>query len=137
MIPAIPLPRRSRRALLLLWLGIVALAMNAFAGMTHAGGAAAGDQPGMEICTHAGIVQIEVSGEEQAGTKAPAQTAEMRCCDLCGAPSGHIFDAVLPSPSFRIPFSPAPAAGLPADEEPSQDHYALAPISPRAPPAHP
>ena len=130
---------RSRRALLLLWLGLSAMAMNVLAGMNHVRPAAgATGMAALEICTLSGIVKLDPAtlAPIQGEAPVPHGNAKPGCCDLCGACSVAVLTDVNPLAAINIAVANIDAQAPPAAPEFAAPHPALTPLVPRGPPAH-
>jgi hypothetical protein len=126
--------RRSRRAIVLLWLGVAALALHALVGTAHLGARGAGDSLVFEICGDVGAGPDEAVSPELLQSEAPDHANEMRCCDLCGvrgiAMIGDLDPRTAPMPAFQLVEARAP----PPDGGAPRTRSTLTPIIPRAPP---
>ncbi len=125
--------RRLRRARLVLWLAMLALAMNALAGFAHIGGAAPG-KAALEICTHAGIVRLDAPWLDPQQSEAPDAAAEMRCCDVCGARTAVVPGDADPKAVIVLGRATITARAPPAADARRQALAILTPLVPRGPP---
>lgn len=131
---------RSRRALLMFWLGLAAMAMNALAGMNHvrpAAGTTASGLAALEICTLRGIIKLDplTLAPIQGEAPVPHGTAKPGCCDLCGACSVGVVADVNPLAAINVAAANIEAQAPPAAFTFATSHPALTPLVPRGPPA--
>lgn len=130
------LSRRSRRALLVLWFGILALAMHALVGIAHLGARGVGEPLALQICTHSGIVRIEAPWLDQQHSKAPDDAGEMHCCDLCGVRCMAMIGDATSRAVLTLVFEVLEARAPPPDDAGPGVLSTLTSIVPRAPPAN-
>jgi len=134
--PFSALRRRSSHARLVLWLGIVALALNALVGIGHVSARGAGNVAGVEICTDAGVVRVDSTSVDKRQSEAPAHAGEVHCCDLCGARCMTVIGDAHPHTVAMRVFGTIGARAPPPADGNRAVHPALTPIIPRAPPAN-
>lgn len=96
-----------RRATWLLFLGILAMAQHALAGMALPRAASgAGNRFVADVCTSHGVSRLDSSAVQGGGSQTPASGHD--CCKLCaaGGPllAGDSAIGVPPAPTFTAPY---------------------------------
>ena len=122
--------------MLVVWLGLAALALHALAGIAH-GGFGAMATPAevgvLEICTPGGMIRIDARTMEPIPTPASQHSDAGTCCDLCGASCGMGVVATT-VPVFHLELAASGAAVPPRDLGSFSAHPELTPLVPRGPP---